>query len=107
MRLTKFFNYFKGVIKDQKKNFNLKKGYLKMNDYQLPEPVYFDTPQRLWCIIDSMPESVIDDFKLYSNAENKNAALDHLIAEKIIYDVDFFIFWAETYARLNSKKELK
>jgi len=83
------------------------------NDYQLPEPVYVGTPQLLQSIIDTMPVSVLSHFKTYSDAitiatsyEDRDAALDRLIIERSIYDIDAYVYWAKTYARLNSKKEI-
>jgi len=82
------------------------------DNYQIPEPVYFDTPQRLWCIIDTMPKSILSDFKEYSDAltiatslEDKNKAMDVLTSGISIYFIDAYIYWAETYVRLERYKK--
>ena len=83
------------------------------DDYRLPEPVYVGTPQLLQSIIDTMPISVLSHFKTYSDAitiatsyEDRDKAMDTLISERSIYDIDAYVFWAKTYARLNPKKEI-
>jgi len=74
------------------------------NDYKLPEPVYVGTPQLLQSIIDCMPKSILSGFKEYSDAEDKDAVLNRLIDDISIYEIDAFVFWAETYARLERYK---